>query len=800
MFEKTTNDEVTAADSEAVLPPPLSSPATEGHFKIPLLPVVRIEQNRFSSVVTAIYRTHILRGQFSRNLELTEAMLNPTDDSALRAVLRSAQTLAFVEVTAVRESWNYRKLVATETVQPATHHFQFLCERGPGMFFTVPVKQVGNVRAALFSLLSDRYWQKQKTAFGKWLVVLIVFLVLMVTAGGIFWYLSGTLDPEKIAAVPTDNAPTMPRTAAASAMFLCLLGAWYAERKMRRAKPKWEPVGDPVRLAEPTATPAQALRPRQRQPLRSRTLGWALKLLGLAYWVLICSPLTDGLHDLFKNNQQGEHIVWLLLWAPAPWLIYNGYRMSARRYEPRANGDTRRPIVFLRPFEDDQGTSLQPVGTVAEIAGVRSRFQWNSFAKRQTDKGRFSMRDLWSNSHPVTLLRMMFNYGVGSSEESLVRYFGAFGPVIAIGKPGERLQSPGAARVYLDDSQWQESIAAELRRAQAVVVQPGLTEGVRWELEHLHQHVAPYRLLFCLVSFWNNPQAYEQLCVMVRQTMGITLPRSVPYHRQPVFVFFDAEWNPFVQPVSHRCPIVWPLTGDAIDLGYCLQPFVQGMHGGDREPPRQPRWVRGFAHRLAVCASVILGLSLTIATVVGVHYLSNLAFGETSISAAAITKQTEAAEEIAHSSLHVLEGNAVPYRCMVPVALVNKTPSNKLIEHERDSPDGRLSIRIIAYAEQEEMGNLAAQRLIANQDAAIAEVTTILNRVRRLPGADWTEVRLRIRFKNGALVTEYSQGTSGVQGTILVVIEVVNSPATEAVYGKIAENVLSSFELLSPKK
>ena len=767
-----------------------------------LLPVVRIERNRFSSIVTALYGTHILRGKCSHNLELTEAMFDPADDSTLRALLWSVRSLAFEEVTALRESWNYRKLVAGETMQPATHQFMFESKRQLPMSFTIPATQVGNVRAELFSQLSGRYWQKKSTSFGKWLIVLIVCVVLMVVAGGMFWYFSGTLDPEKISQVSANDAASQLKTVAAFAAFFCLLGAWFAERKMRRVAPEWELVDDLSSLNDLTAAPVRTVQRKKRQTLRSPVLGWVLKLLGLAYWLLIASPLTDGLNDILKDNPQGKQYIWLLLWMPAPWLIYNGYRLCARRYKPQTDSDPRKPIVFLRPFEDDQSTSLQPLGTVAEIAGVRSRFQLSAFAKGPTETGRFTTRDLLTMNHPISLLRMVCNSGVVSSEESLARYFGAFGPVIAIGKPGERLQSPGAARVYLEDDRWQESIAAELRRAQAVVVQPGITDGVRWELEHLRQHVAPYRLLLCLVSFWNNPQAYERLGIMVRQTLGVTLPRSVPYLRRPAFIFFDAKWTPSVQQLSHRCPLMWPLTGDAIDLGYCLQPFVQGMHGGDREPPRLSRWVQGFGHRLAVCGSVILAVSLIIATFQAVHFLANLVFPGSYISAAdaALAKETSAAQDIARSPRDILEGRAVPYRCTVPMALVKKMPASKLIEYQRDSPDGRLNIRILAYPEQDEKGNLAAQRITANHDAAIAEVTTDLNRSRHLPGADWTEIHLKVRFKNGVLVEEYTQGTSSPQGTVLVIIEVVDSPATEAVYGGIAEDILRSFELLTPKK
>lgn len=64
---------------------------------------------------------------------------------------------------------------------------------------------------------------------------------------------------------------------------------------------------------------------------------------------------------------------------------------------------------------------------------------------------------------------------------------GAYGPVCAIGKPGEPSPPFGAARQYLDDASWQGAVEQLAREAQAIVVVVDETSGVQWELERIAQ-------------------------------------------------------------------------------------------------------------------------------------------------------------------------------------------------------------------------------------------------------------------------------------------------------------------------
>lgn len=60
---------------------------------------------------------------------------------------------------------------------------------------------------------------------------------------------------------------------------------------------------------------------------------------------------------------------------------------------------------------------------------------------------------------------------------------GQVGPVVAIGKPGERLPELGAARVYVPDDQWRGVVTTWMSEAALVVFRAGETEGLWWEIE-----------------------------------------------------------------------------------------------------------------------------------------------------------------------------------------------------------------------------------------------------------------------------------------------------------------------------
>jgi hypothetical protein len=230
--------------------------------------------------------------------------------------------------------------------------------------------------------------------------------------------------------------------------------------------------------------------------------------------------------------------------------------------------------VFLRPFEEDAAVSLQPTGWFAVLSGIRS----SPFLQGGSpESARISLLDLFTSCNPIRLLRMFFDRGVETAEESIVSYFESHGPVIAIGRPGELLSTPGARRMYLDDATWQETILAEFKKAQAVVMIPGASEGVRWELTQVREKIDPRRVLLCLGSYWMNPEGFDAGALVLSETFRIELPRNLPFLPHPFFLCFDKKWTPRLLEVRYKDPILWPVTGDATDLESTLRPFIRQM-------------------------------------------------------------------------------------------------------------------------------------------------------------------------------------------------------------------------------
>lgn len=123
-----------------------------------------------------------------------------------------------------------------------------------------------------------------------------------------------------------------------------------------------------------------------------------------------------------------------------------GKRLAARRIwkEPRAANAG--PILFLRSFRDDQ---------------FRFEKSWRDPVGRWLE--------LWSFRR--------------NADEMLVDEFAWYGPVIALGQPGERHAPFGADRRYVDHDTWQSVVDEAAQRAHTIVVAAGETPGLVWEYE-----------------------------------------------------------------------------------------------------------------------------------------------------------------------------------------------------------------------------------------------------------------------------------------------------------------------------
>jgi hypothetical protein len=234
------------------------------------------------------------------------------------------------------------------------------------------------------------------------------------------------------------------------------------------------------------------------------------------------------------------------------------YRSWQRAQEPTGEqqlaGDMRRPILYLRPF----------------------KFEKVGFYARSTT-------DSMASSVPAEFLHRIYGRrSGGTAEQFFVGLLQTLGPVVAIGRPGEKIPPLGAARLYPGDD-WQGLFVKLLDRAQMVILFAGTSENFRWEMEQVFRRspFVPTMLLMPyfrgLNSLWNIRKQQiriDQFRALFHSVTAITLPDGLEYCRLIYFrdphspqVMFDSGedterrlnmLNPFLGPISRVMEGIYP--------------------------------------------------------------------------------------------------------------------------------------------------------------------------------------------------------------------------------------------------
>jgi hypothetical protein len=175
-------------------------------------------------------------------------------------------------------------------------------------------------------------------------------------------------------------------------------------------------------------------------------------------WLETLKPWTDliGQSELNKWALIGIDILLFFLLFPLTYvgsktLVLLSRALRAKSASALLQRDRRRPIVYLRSFISDP---------------------------------RFSE----------------YRSSVSNLEASLLEMSCQIGPAVAIGRPGEPLQTLGLPRLYVADKDWRLAVAELLQRAVAIILVLGDTEGIDWELGQIVQASLPERLLLVLMS------------------------------------------------------------------------------------------------------------------------------------------------------------------------------------------------------------------------------------------------------------------------------------------------------------
>ncbi|GAA3464722.1 hypothetical protein ACFFSW_05205 [Saccharothrix longispora] len=247
-------------------------------------------------------------------------------------------------------------------------------------------------------------------------------------------------------------------------------------------------------------------RPRWRRPV-------FLALTGVGY-VLLVGGFLGGTLSLRVEGLPWGARSWVLVGAVvavalASPVLRHSRRRSARDAVRALEADGRRPVLYLRAFVDDH-TSAAVDNVTVGLSG--------------------------------------FLLPVHSREEQLASVLRAFGPVIAVGRPGEPLPHLGAARFYLPPDDWRPGVLRLMELSRLVVLRLGPGEGLWWELERARATQPPDKLVLLVPGDRDDLHRRLDGHLPTPARLDLLVPSSADRWTAAV-VAFDADWAPHVSPV-----------------------------------------------------------------------------------------------------------------------------------------------------------------------------------------------------------------------------------------------------------
>jgi hypothetical protein len=153
-----------------------------------------------------------------------------------------------------------------------------------------------------------------------------------------------------------------------------------------------------------------------------------------------------------------------------------------------------------------------------------------------------------------------------NKEQNFQAVFTSFGRFITFGKPHEWLKPIGASRVY-EQEDWKREVRHFMSLAPVVIIGPGESKSIQWEIEQLRELVRPERIVFYLkFRGWNkrNELAYEAFRSHLQAHLPTRLPEQLGRAR---FLLFDHFWHPhFVDEANRPSQLIHQLFSRAGDV------------------------------------------------------------------------------------------------------------------------------------------------------------------------------------------------------------------------------------------
>ncbi|MCP2202203.1 hypothetical protein [Lentzea flava] len=244
-------------------------------------------------------------------------------------------------------------------------------------------------------------------------------------------------------------------------------------------------------------------RPAWRRPVFMVVTGIGYTLLVVGFLAVVAATRANEL----PWAARGVILIIGVIALPIAYYVLRYSRpRSAKGAAETLRDDSRKPVLYLRGFGDDPDSAV-----VDELPGALS----------------------------AGLL------SVHTREEQLIGALGAFGPVIAVGRPGEQLPHLGAARFYLPGDDWQPGVLKLMELSQLIVLRLGEGDGLWWEVDQARATQPPGKLVLLMPG--GRPDLAERLDEHLPTPAKVAVTDD---RWTTAVIVFDRDWTPRVQPVG----------------------------------------------------------------------------------------------------------------------------------------------------------------------------------------------------------------------------------------------------------
>jgi ankyrin repeat protein len=322
-----------------------------------------------------------------------------------------------------------------------------------------------------------------------------------------------------------------------------------------------------------------------------------LVVAGICFVAAVALPIAIVAMNGGEAGGRGFELLGVVFAIPGVLFLIRSRKYRSLSANEVLENDPRPPVIYLRSFKDDRGAG-RPLGI---LRGSNIKYAWHMIL------------GFYNAPH---------EFMGWSEEEILAQVLQTVGPMVAIGRPGEKLPQLGAARVYVEDAEWQQKVHEFLDEAALVVLRLGKTEGFWWEVEQSAGRLDPRRLVF-LVPL--HEVQYEEF----RKRAEKYFPKGLPaYSSSPLrslfgkrvdgkvrgLIYFKPDWTPvFVNLYKVRWP--WKYKFRMMRRHYlaniydwALQPVFEQL-GAEWKPPSYNPFMIGFKSLGYVTGSTV-GLAI----------------------------------------------------------------------------------------------------------------------------------------------------------------------------------------------